>query len=126
MATKVKVPKSIAGVRVPKRLRKSKTLESLLKDPLARTVVADALVAAAGAAAAALARHRPSTSQVVRTGANAAEAGGRAMSATTEVVGAAMGAVADAAHTAPTGESEPARSERPRKRHADDEATRRH
>ena len=51
MARRNKVPKKIAGVRVPKVFRKSSLLKGLLNTPAGRKLVAEALVAAAGAAA---------------------------------------------------------------------------
>jgi hypothetical protein len=49
-----KIPKKIAGFKIPKVLRKNSLLKSLLGTAGGRQIVADALVAAAGAAAAAL------------------------------------------------------------------------
>jgi len=54
MGKKNRIPKRIAGFRVPKLLRKSRLMKSLLSTPLGRQIVADALVAAAAAAAAVL------------------------------------------------------------------------
>jgi len=54
MAKKKRVPKKIAGVKVPKLLRSSTLLKALLGTKLGRQILADALVAAAAAAAAAL------------------------------------------------------------------------
>jgi hypothetical protein len=54
MAKKNRIPKKIAGFRVPKLLRKSRLMKGLLSTPFGRQIVADALVAAAAAAAAAL------------------------------------------------------------------------
>jgi hypothetical protein len=51
---KKRVPKKIAGVRIPKTLRKAEFLKLLLGSELGRRMLADALVAAAGAAAAVL------------------------------------------------------------------------
>ena len=66
---KAKLPKQVAGVKVPKRLRKSgKSFAGLFKSPLGREILADALVAAAGAAAAALVRNRPSAAEVKDAG----------------------------------------------------------
>ena len=52
------VPKKLAGVKVPKAVRESKSLSTLLTSNLGREILADALIAAAGAAAAALTRTR--------------------------------------------------------------------
>jgi len=70
---KSKVPKSVAGVKVPKALRNG-LLGSFLDDPRTREILADVLMAAAGAAAAALVKNRPSTQQVAEAGASAAGA----------------------------------------------------
>lgn len=58
--SKAKTPKTIAGMKVPKVLRKSRWLDPLPADPQTREIVADVLIAAAGAAAAALVKERPS------------------------------------------------------------------
>jgi hypothetical protein len=55
---KTGVPKKLAGVKVPKAVRESKSLSTLLTSNLGREILADALIAAAGAAAAALTRTR--------------------------------------------------------------------
>ena len=65
MAAPYRLPKTLWGVRIPKKLRKSKLIDWLLNDPIGRNLLADALVAAAGAAAAALTRNPP---QPVRRG----------------------------------------------------------
>ncbi|MDB5512345.1 MAG: hypothetical protein JWR08_1828 [Enterovirga sp.] len=52
---KTKTPKTIAGFKVPKSLRKAGLLDALVGTPAGRKLLGDALVAAAGAAAAALA-----------------------------------------------------------------------
>ena len=51
---KRKIPKKIAGVKIPKVLRKNSLLKGLIGTAAGRQIAADALVAAAGAAAAAL------------------------------------------------------------------------
>jgi hypothetical protein len=51
---KKKIPKKIAGFKIPKVLRKNSLLKSLVGTAGGRQLVAEALVAAAGAAAAAL------------------------------------------------------------------------
>ena len=55
---KMKIPKRIAGVKIPKVLRKNSLLKSLISTAAGRQIAADALVAAAGAAAAALVTSR--------------------------------------------------------------------
>jgi hypothetical protein len=65
--------KTVAGVKVPKALRKG-LVASFVDDPRTREILADVLMAAAGAAAAALIKHRPSAQQVAEAGASAAGA----------------------------------------------------
>lgn len=52
------VPKKIAGLKVPKKLRKSKVLRGLLDSDTGRAILASALTAGAGAVAAALTQDR--------------------------------------------------------------------
>jgi hypothetical protein len=84
------MPKKVAGVKVPKAVRQSKSLGTLLNSGLGREILADALIAAAGAAAAALTRTRP----VRNAGRAVAETGSEAASATSDAVQTAAGAVA--------------------------------
>ena len=58
MTKKFRIPKRIVGFKVPRRLRDSKTLHSVLSNPLGREILAAAVVAAAGAAAKALVDER--------------------------------------------------------------------
>jgi hypothetical protein len=99
--SKTKVPKTIAGVKVPKALRKSGWLDPLLADPQTREILADVLIAAAGAAAAALVKERPSMRQVAETGQAAlgagAEAGSAARDLAQEAASAATSVITDAA-----------------------------
>ncbi|MBQ0821206.1 hypothetical protein KBI52_13425 [Microvirga sp. HBU67558] len=92
--SKTKVPKRIAGVKVPKGLRKSGWLDPLLADPQTREILADVLIAAAGAAAAALVKERPSMRQVGDAGGAALGAGAEAGSAARELVREAASATA--------------------------------
>jgi hypothetical protein len=88
-----KLPKTVAGVKVPKRLRKSgKSVAGLFKSPLGREVLADALVAAATAAAATLMRDRPSAAAVKEAGVAVADAGSTAAVTAKDVSQAAAGA----------------------------------
>ena len=96
---KGKGAKSIAGVKVPKALREG-LAGSLLDDPRTREILADVIMAAAGAAAAALVKHRPTGQQVATAGASAA-------GATRDVVQSAADVVTDtvaeaARHILPT------------------------
>ena len=86
---KVKLPKTVAGFKVPKTLRKSGALDTLFGSALGRQLVADALVAAAAAAAAALVKARSNADE-----ANGAAAGDGGRSALSEATHAAAGAVA--------------------------------
>jgi hypothetical protein len=67
MAKKNRIPKKIAGVKVPKPLRKSKMLRSMMASDLGRDVLANALTAGAGAAAAVLVNHRDDVGDTART-----------------------------------------------------------
>jgi len=99
--SKTKVPKMIAGVKVPKTLRQSGWLDPLLANPQTREILADVLIAAAGAAAAALVKERPSMRQVADTGAATVgagiEAGSAARDLVQEAASAAAGVIRDAA-----------------------------
>jgi hypothetical protein len=52
------IPKKVAGMKIPRSVRRSKTLRSLLSNKMGREIVASAITAGAGAAAAALVRRR--------------------------------------------------------------------
>ena len=97
---KGKVPKKIAGVKIPKALRKG-VVGSLFDNPRTREILADVLIAAAGAAAAALVKHRPTGEQVMDAGEavmdGAAGAGAAARDAVQSAAGAVTEAVADTA-----------------------------
>jgi hypothetical protein len=54
---KNKIPKKIAGFKVPKTVRKSAVLKGLLASDTGRKILGDALIAGAGAAAAILAKN---------------------------------------------------------------------
>jgi hypothetical protein len=87
---KTKLPKTVAGVTVPKRLRKpGKSLAGLFKSPLGREILAEALVAAA----AALRRNRPSAGEVKGAGVAMAGAGASAAVGAKDVAQSAVGAV---------------------------------
>jgi hypothetical protein len=103
---KGKLPKTVAGVKVPKILRTS-ALATLFESPLGRQILADALIAAAGAAAAALVQNRPTGKQIANAGEAVADAGADAAAATRDTVQSAAGAVANlvteaAQHILPT------------------------
>ena len=84
------IPKKVAGVKVPKAVRDSSSLSTLFNSALGREIIADALIAAAGAAAAALTRTRAAK----KAGNAVAETGGEAVSASAELMNTAAGAVA--------------------------------
>jgi hypothetical protein len=84
------VPKAVAGVKVPKTVRKWGSLNSLITSDLGREILADALIAAATAAAAALTRTRTAKA----TGNAMVDAGSDAASATKDATQTAAGAVA--------------------------------
>jgi hypothetical protein len=88
---KAKVPKAVAGWKIPKGLRKSGAVHMFLNNDLGRNILADVLVAAAGAAAMALARHRPTGDQVAYAGEAALDSGQRAVSGTAGAVQTAAG-----------------------------------
>jgi|SRR5829696_2279968 hypothetical protein len=87
------VPKKVAGVKVPKAVRQSKSLSTLLTSRLGREILADALIAAAGAAAAALTRTRTAKN----AGKSVAEAGAETSDAVQTAAGAVASVVSEAA-----------------------------
>lgn len=92
MAKKNRIPKKIAGVKVPKPLRKSKMLRSMMASDLGRDVLAKALTAGAGAAAAVLADHRDDVGETTRT---ATKKGTKALGLTGEAVQSGFSAAMD-------------------------------
>jgi hypothetical protein len=84
---------TIAGFKVPKALRNSGILDSLLNSPLGRQILADALVAAATAAAAALVKHRAESSRAAASSGEAGDAGDKAARAAQELTQMAAGAL---------------------------------
>ena len=100
MAKKKKnaLPKKIAGVTVPKALRRSSMLRTLLGTKMGREIAAQALIAAAGAAAAVLIREREEVVEAADTGVRkGAKAAGLAAEAVESAANAALGVVTDAA-----------------------------
>jgi hypothetical protein len=95
-STKVKVPKKVGGLKVPKSLRKSGAVNMFLNHDLGRLILADVIVAAATAAATGLARHRPSGEQITHAGEAALDTGQRAASGTADAVHAAAGTLGNA------------------------------
>ncbi len=93
-----KVPKTVAGVKLPKALRNSDLVAAILQNDTARRLLADVLIAAAGAAAAVLTRKiAPSAEHIAGAGEAVADAGSKAASATTDI---AAGLVGTLGHTA--------------------------
>ena len=93
---KIKIPKKMAGVRVPKTLRKSHMVDVMLNNPLGRQVLADALVAAAAGASAALIKNREEVAEGVREGGEAvAKTTVRAGTVARDVVSDAAGAFSE-------------------------------
>jgi hypothetical protein len=102
MAKKTKIlPKKVAGLKVPKRLRRSRLVGSLLHSRLGRQIVADALVAGAAAAAGVLVRERE---EIAATGKAELRKGKRVVALLGEAVESAadavLGVVTDAARSA--------------------------
>ena len=89
------VPKKVAGVKIPKSVRKSNPLSTLFNSSLGREILADALIAAAGAAAAALTRTRTAEA----AGHSAAKAGAEASDAVQTAAGAVASVVTEAARS---------------------------
>ena len=81
-----------AGIKVPKGLRKSRVLRSLLASRLGRQVVADAIVAGAGAGAAVLVGERREIAAGAKAG---ARKGGRGLAVASEAVESAASAMMD-------------------------------
>jgi hypothetical protein len=79
MAKAYKIPKKVAGLRVPRPIRKSKVLRMFLQSPQNRILASSMVIAAGAAAAAVLARHHSAAEQ----GGDAAENVGGLCKATT-------------------------------------------
>lgn len=88
---KVKVPKKVGGFKVPKAIRKSRALKTMLASPFGRELLTGALVAGATAVASSLARER---SSIGRLGAKAADATRDGVSEAAETIAAVANAVA--------------------------------
>lgn len=93
--SKAKLPKTIAGVTVPKAVRTSGLLDELLNSPLSREILAEAIVAAAGAVASVLMKKRPSTDQVAQASETIVNKGAETASATKDLAQTAAGAVTE-------------------------------
>ena len=109
MAKTLKIPKKIAGVKVPKVLRKSTLMRNLLGSEVGRRVVADALVAAASAAAAVLVNRadvRKAGAAVAHTSEDAAKVAKDALKSAAAAVTESLGNAAKVA----LGQDQPSRS----------------
>ena len=91
---KSKLPKKIGGYKVPKAVRRSSLLRGMLASPMGRDIIANAITAGAGAAAAVLVEEREA---IADTGAKAVKKGAkkskRAAGIVTEMVQGAGSAV---------------------------------
>ncbi|MBM1174733.1 hypothetical protein [Microvirga arabica] len=93
--SKAKLPKTIAGVTVPKAVRTSGLLDELLNSQLGREILSEAIVAAAGAVASVLMKKRPSADQVAEAGETIVKTGAETASATKDLAQTAAGAVTE-------------------------------
>ncbi|MGI0523447.1 hypothetical protein [Rhizobium giardinii] len=66
---KNRIPKKVAGYKVPKTIRKSSVIQTLLASNIGRNVLANALTAGAGAAAAILVEEREEIAATTKKGA---------------------------------------------------------
>lgn len=125
MAKKKKnaIPKKLAGVKVPKFLRKSSLVKGLLKTEMGRDILANALTAGAGAAAAVLAQNRGEIAETAGDGAKkSVRIAGLATEAGQNAASAAMSSIADAAKAvlpggAPTSSKSRKKAQRQNARH---------
>lgn len=92
MAKKIKLPKKVAGYKLPKSIRKSTLLRALLNNPVGRDVLANALTAGAGAAAAVLVGNRE---EIAGAGKKGAKTSVRAASLAAEAAQSAANAMID-------------------------------
>ncbi|MBX5039419.1 hypothetical protein [Rhizobium lentis] len=87
---KTKIPRKIAGYKVPNSIRKNSILRTLLASPTGRDILGKALIAGAGAAAAVLVEDHDDI-------ADAAESGKRKGAKTLGLIGQAFHSATDAA-----------------------------
>jgi hypothetical protein len=91
---KTKVPKKVAGVKVPKGLRNSDLVEAILQSDAARTILANMLIAAAGAAAAVLTQKvTPTAEQMAHAGEAVLDSSSKAASASADVAGSVVNTI---------------------------------
>lgn len=108
---KVKVPKKVGGFKVPKAIRKSRTLRKMLASPQGRELLTGALVAGATAVASSLTRDRPGGGRLAAKAAAAAKDG---VSDAAETIAAVVNAVASRITSA--GNAGGANAAKPKKR----------
>ena len=128
------LPKTFAGMKVPKALRNSSMIAALINNPVGREVLADALLAGATAAAAALRANAAATRRVGRARkavaaatSDAAESAAKTKDLVEHAVGTVGGAVTEAMGKAAKqmlpqflgGEAKPARRRRAAARSAE-------
>jgi Pyruvate/2-oxoacid:ferredoxin oxidoreductase gamma subunit len=89
---KLKIPKRVAGYKVPKKVRKSSLLKGLLSSTFGREVAANALVAGATAAAGVLVAERGEVAEATKTG---ARKGARTIALLSEAVQSGVEAAVD-------------------------------
>ena len=89
----LKLPKKIAGVKVPKGLRQPSTLIDVLNNPVGRLVVAEALIAAA----AALKNYKPVAQAAGQVADTVEKAGAEAATTAKDLVQSATSGLADVA-----------------------------
>ncbi len=95
MAKKNRIPKKIAGVKVPKPLRKSKMLRAMMNNSGGRDVLAHALTAGAAAAATILIGQREEVTESVKA---ASRKGVKAVGTAGEALQAAFSAAMQVVH----------------------------
>jgi hypothetical protein len=102
MAKKLKIPKRVAGVKVPRGIRKSTVLHALLANSAGRQILGEALVAGATAAATILATSNKDEIGEAAGGLRkgASKAGNIAMEAVSSATGAMADVIGDAARAA--------------------------
>ncbi|HEX2146616.1 MAG TPA: hypothetical protein VHG11_03075 [Pseudorhizobium sp.] len=119
MAKKNSIPKKVAGFKVPKAIRKSKPLKTMLASKTGRDILGKALLAGAAAAAAVLAEERDDVAKAGKKGARkGAHALGIAGDAIQSAAHAAMGVVTDSARAYLPHGDEAARKDK--KKHRED------
>lgn len=98
---KHRIPKRVVGYKVPKTIRKSKILAALIRSDIGRGILANALTAGAGAAAAVLLGERE---QIADTAQKGARKSARAAAVASEAIGnavhAAIEVIQESAHAA--------------------------